>query len=104
MAFQQRHSSSSSPLFAITACVVWLLFLLLGGGALVVVVFAVEHGVTSNHLRVSIRNNHLLQDSPSCQHSIGQVELLNLVRVVLCRVASVVCTLTRGWPFFSHPY
>ena len=42
-------------------------------------VLAVDHRVTSNYLRVSIRN-HLLRDAPSCQHSIGQVELLNMVR------------------------
>jgi hypothetical protein len=39
---------------------------------------AVDYGVTSSHLRVSVRPDSL-QDAPSCQHRIAQVELLNVV-------------------------
>lgn len=69
-----------SPLMAmvLSMCALWLFFL--GVNSWRMVVLAVEYGVTSNQLRVSIRNSHMLQDAPSCQHSIGQIELLNLVR------------------------
>jgi hypothetical protein len=57
---------------------VWLLLLRLRW--LFYVVAAVDYGVTSNHLRVSIRHE-VLHDAPSCQHRIVQVELLNVVRI-----------------------
>lgn len=46
---------------------------------LVAVSLAIEHGVTTNHLRISIRD-HGLQFVSSCEYSIGQIEVLNLVR------------------------
>jgi hypothetical protein len=42
-------------------------------------VLGIEHGVTTNHLRISIRD-HSLQFASSCEYSIGQIEILNLVR------------------------
>jgi hypothetical protein len=44
-----------------------------------VAVLGIEHGVTTNHLRISIRD-HSLQFASSCEYSIGQIEILNLVR------------------------